>query len=966
MSDGDNRNQMSPESIKVTLSTSAGFPADYSRPSNSQTHIPSNNNNNNINPPNYRNPPIHYQRSSDYQDTTNQKLHYDSEHSPTISLKTGFRYNNPYANNNNNDHFAATKNAKQNYTVATHQHTNDAPRHETKNRDSVATRQKILDFIISDTQPKSFQSPSRTPLSANDIKFVNNAFVNTNHESSSIIISTPSSIINTTSFKAPKTTSHPSGVTDIGSLQLSAANDDSIRFVLGARNSQNRSRINNNNNNNSETSESQPLYSRQEAQAQSTTTTATAPRPREEIVVPTTYAPLKNWKLQYVKRPAAAVTTLPLNTIANSHSDDKKHSSQFDEITFTTPVGPVISKFPTSDYNRPISPSAGTRQQSFREILNKTYETSTPSKYHVSPYTSLKSLLSDEPTKLSFRPTSAPSSTPSPAPPSSNPFRNYFLITAPPKKFTSDSTTHSPTNFFTNHDQTTTTPISITSSASTPVASSNYDWTPINYNYNGKIPSNDGGRFKPTENSIDLDGVDMTTSYPIRASFSSTYYPRPTTPSTTTPPSITTARILLASTSERDHYRKVVRMRSKKKLHPSNVQTNTDEAGEIIHGHPYGKLSEPIVITSGEHKNTYHHSNKYPTYEVPSNIETSSENAGLPSNLPTKYYSNYRHVKDEQTLADYIRNQGPEPEVVYETERPQEPIVSSTGSGQQDGYSQRQKFRATVEMPEFNIPTESEIKAKLKQLEVNAERDIESEEHYETTTAISRHDIVVATTQPQQSDDRTKDNSDNRRMTQMPVGHGLAPQSTTTRINYSNMTQTTTTQRTINSIHTIPPRASRVNAAIKTTIAAASLPTTRRSNTATTTSIRFATLPLLKCTDSTPNAKCNEIPSRYTLTRKYKPKSINQSHPIAPYIEFTKKSKSKIIKKKNTKMPIFLLPGFERVYQLHSMQNTIYLIYRNSLLSHSLCLNLFGITYIQTPFASLEWNVCVCLCATHF
>lgn len=826
---------MSPESMKVTLSSSAALPTDLAHPSDSQF------------PPN--NKPIHYQRSPDYQDTTNQKPHYDSEHSQTISLQTGFRYNNPNANSNDN---VANKSANQ----------NDA----TNNRDS-AQRQKIHDFIVSEPRPQSFQSPPpRTTLTTNDIKLVNNAFVNSNPESSSIIIvSTPSSIINTTSSKAPKTTSHPRDGIDAPTML--SPNDDSIRFVLSnSKSSQNRTR---------DTSESMTLYMRQEALAQTTTTTTV--RPRDRIVVPTTYAPLKNWKLQYVKRPPAAVTTLPLNTIANSHSDDKKHASQFDEITFTTPVGPVTSKYPTNDYNRPLSPGAGTRQQSFREILNKTYETSTPTKFHVSPYTSLKSLLSEESTKLSFRPTAGPPNNTMP-PSSSKPFRSYYIITAPPKKNTPDPTTRPPTNYFSNNEHTTTTPISITSSASTPAASSNYDWTPISYSYNAKAPSGDSSRlapFKPTENSIYVDDVDMTTSFPIRNHFPSTYYPRPTgytpmayTP-TTTPPSITTARIMLApsgSTSERDHYRKVVRMRSKKKVNPSTGQTINEEP-EIINGNHYGKFTGSVA-NDNEDKNVYRQPHRFPLIDVSPNAESSTKHDDLLSNLPTKFYSNYRHVKEEKTLADYIRDNESEPQVIDE----------SGHRGVLGGHGQsgkHEKFRATVEMPELNIPTESEIKAKLKQLEDTAEKDIETEEHYETTTTLSRQHIIDDSGSDS-AKDRPNDNYDNRRMTITAIEQGLAPQ-TTTRMN-SNLTQTTTTQRTINSIHTSPPRASRVNAAIKTTIAAASLPPTRRSNTATTAPIRFATLPLLKCTDSTPNAKCNEIPSRYTNQAKSK------SHPIAPYI----------------------------------------------------------------------------------
>lgn len=940
-SEGDNRNQMSPESVKVTLSSSAGFPADRPRP-NSQSRFPS------TIIPNHNNRPVPYQRSPDYPDTTNnQNPHYDSEHSQTISLKTGFRYNNPYANSNNDNNIPTTKNSNQNYTQHHHQ-TNDA-RHQTNqnnNHDATSQRQKILDFIVSDTQPQSFQSPTRTPLTANDIKLVNNAFVNSIQDLSSIIISTPSSIINTTSFKTPlaSTTTRPRGI-DVGSLHTptsaNVANDDSVRFVfnaLHARRNPNRTQINNSYNNNEESDA--PLYTRQQAHAPSTTTTSTTlvSRPRDEIVVPTTYAPLKNWKSQYVKKPFAPVTTLPLNTIANSHSDDKKPSTPFDEITFSTPVGQVTSKFSTPDYSRPSLPSGGTRQQSerFRESFNKTYETSTPSKYHVSPYTSLKSLLSEEPNKLSYRPTTVPPNNSSPPP--LNPYRSYYIITAPPKKATTESTTHSPINAYTNsYDQTTRAPISITSSASTPVVNSNSDWTPINYNYNGRLPSTDSNRFKPTENSIDLDEVDMTTSHPLRNIFPSTYYPRPTTVPTTstTPPSITTARIMLASTSERDHYRKIVRMRSKKKVNPASGQTINDDS-DIIRGTPYGKPSGPFVNTNTD-KNPYHHQqNKFPIIEISPNADSSFKHVDLSPDTPTKYYSNYRHVKDEKTLADYIQDHASGPHVIEEHEHyTQEPIGSSTGHGQ-DGLielNQRQKFRATVEMPEFNIPTESEIKAKLKQLEAAAEKDIETEEHYETTTALSRKDSIddTATVSP---NDRTKDINDyNRRMTVASIGLGLAPQppppQTTIRMNTNLTIQTTTTQRTINSIHTIPPRASRVNAAIKTTIAAASLPPTRRSNTATTPTIRFATLPLLKCTDSTPNAKCNEIPSRYTNQSQIK---------IAPnctmYLQIKnqkKKQKNKTRKNKINFLCAFIPPpgvssrASASAFRQHAVHETFHL-----------------------------------------
>lgn len=812
LSEGDNRNQMSPEPILVK--TRAGFPANFLHPS---AQFP---------PKIPYNTPIYFPRSLDYRDTTNQKPQYDSEQSQTISLKSGFRFNNPY---NGNDSFGTNINANKNVTY----NTND-PRLQTNNHD-VAQRQKVFDFIVSDTHPKSFQPP--TILSPNDIKLVNNAFVNSKLQSSSIIISSPSAIINKTSLETPNSTTHPIAGIAISPAQLPPVNENNKRSVLkhGLR------------------AQDTTKNSIHDSSESISTAITLATRPRDEIVVPTTYAPLKNWKLQYLNKPSAMVTTLPVNTIDGSQSNDKKHLFQIDEITFTTPLTPVILKSTipyqdVKDYNRPLSQSTRLRHPSFREFLNKTYETSTPSKFHVSPFTSLKSLLSEELAKVPFRPyTLGPNSTSLPA---SNPFRSYYIITAPPRKNIPDPT-HSTTSISTNNNQQTSTPISISSLA--PVLSSTSDWTPISYNYKEKSPSSESGRlipFKPTENSIDAIDIDMTTSNPTRVNLSSTYYHRENLTKanpTTTAESIRSTKNTFSAPSERDHYRKVVRMRSKKKVQPSNGQTFIDET-DIIHG--IQKLSDSPLSTHLDE-------NIYKPI-----VESSTKHIELPSHdVPTKFYSNYRHVKEEKTLGDLIRDHDSKTYAVSENyERTPEPT-----STMQAQSGQRQKFRATIEMPEFNIPTESEIRAKLKQLEANAEKDIENED--ESTTEFSRAFISSNennTTAPVKH--RTIDNNNNyyssRRMTITATGLELATK-TTTEMN-SNMTIMTTTQRTANSIHTLPPRASRVNAAIKSTIAAASLPPTRRSNMVTTTPIRFATLPLLECTDSTPNAKCNEIPSRYT------------------------------------------------------------------------------------------------------
>lgn len=559
---------------------------------------------------------------------------------------------------------------------------------------------------------------------------------------------------------------------------------------------------------------------------------------------------------------------------------------------------------------------------------------------------------------------------------------SYFIITNQPKKSnlsTSTTTTASTpiTNTQITYSSTENKPISIADNNNnnySPISSPSApygDWTPISspaysnqqiqQNTNqyhiqqttNDVFTNDVNRFKPLQ-STEKPIIHITTVYPERtnhyeSNFNSVHSPvsnyhntnnnnnndyriRTTTPisitTSTTPISITTSEPLFDGlNTPREHYRKVVRMRSKKKLvnnsggfRPYILDPNVQQLGEgdpEVDGLKDSGLLNIMETVLDNEENVEHTTKpiirKKPskTPEVVLSLSTYRTRPGkLNQNLPpsdysvvsslytepaettpTKYYSNYRHVKnpneDEEddiesdgynnnehgghTLGDYIRNHASimeESNTGGDILSENEPIASSTENEQQK--QQREKFRATVEMPEFNVPTESEIKARLKQLEREAERDVENEEHYETTTNVARafyteNDITNDTIQHRNHIDYEVSTNDYRNLTYVPLTMFDSSIPTTTNNNLNSMTSTqtqltSTTQRsysTTNSINSIPSRASRVNPAIKTTIAANP---TRRMHANTSSALRFNhhTTPIMKCIDS----KCNEIPSR--------------------------------------------------------------------------------------------------------
>lgn len=804
-------------------------------------------------------------------------------------------------------------------------------------------RKTILNFVVSDLQPQSFKARSTSrPLSTPTSKFTENnpQFDNdykiVNRQPS--VFSSPStsttsrpSTTSTTLVKVPSSsnsdfrieTRQPTVFSSPSTFRIptyQASVEDSSEDTFANDNNSNpeeltyESQSNEEQNLPQETIEIVPLYDRPSYRNRI---------PTPDTIKPTTYAPPRQWGAQSIKTPSPFSTPSPKSTVAKETDSQEANSSSslsreptidsFD-IKTTTPATKIVSKFSykfSDDYQKGVKylandPSKPILQRSnlFKEVFNKTYETSTPPKTFVSPYTSLRSILQEEPVKsTSLRPVIRPSplvsrnftdyrfsSTPTP-----NLLRSYFLITQAPSNVSTTtsvppnlrsstqsvfySTTFrnrpsvlppSSTTFRTNKPSTasttsttsatsTTTTTTTTAIPSTTLAhlkstqihttavDSSDDWQPIvSTDFNRALKSrNRISNFRSsTENSIDND---EPTTYSPRGRFSS--------------------QILDTTTAipEFNQRRKNTRIRPtypKTPLPVINEDTDSDEILELIRNAQFTKLLESVLDTQPKNsRNRYQ--NRQPTTSTDStgNGESAPDTTTRLVEIterPAQYFTHYRNLSTEKALGSIM------PFSSSTTQK------STTSAIDRSRYSLqlREKFRATVEMPEFNVPTESEQKT-FSEPEANANEE-EKEQVADVQPIYTKLNTVQSTTVQQQTlpmttrttSTTTTTTTSTLRSTQVPAvvvplteeldiiePIDTEPNSTTT-IQPPTTQTTPKSSSTTYSISMIPPRASRVNTAIKTTIAA-TLP--RRNNFAAS----------LKCTDNTPNTKCNEIPSRY-------------------------------------------------------------------------------------------------------
>ncbi|XP_037032249.1 mucin-5AC isoform X2 [Bradysia coprophila] len=802
----DDDNNTTSETIILKLSTRAGIPAALvpSNPNNIPSNSPLTQSNRNNQPSeiNVQVLPNHpFPDSTKTKNPTRLIRTNDNVDARILTLSSGYQ-----ARSRSADSVAST--------------TTLSP----KPSDIESQRQKILNFVVSDAQPQSFQPRPSTTSTTTTTTTTSTTFrppqyseqLGEELDSQNAFVNRPSSIKSypTTTTNAPNAL--------ISGIHLPAnrlPKTENIKLVLtsGLRD------VSNEEIKQPEVEQGSveivPLYIRE-----------SNGKPLVDATVePTTYAPAKPFRS--IKRP-----TVFSDAIAEIDSQDGEESmtniqqrpyeQNLESAEFVpTPASPtkLVSKFSykyLDDRNYRNKPSINepapyftSRSNNFKEVLNKTYETSTTSKLFVSPYTSLRSILQDESVKsTSLRPVIRPSpinnknhTLASSSPP---PLRSYYSITGTPRSISTSSTTNrfiksttEPTTTTSTDSTTTTTKSTIPTTTTAALSDQWISLSSTEIDRYVKSPKkliqhsnrNQYQSFSTTENSVEND--------------------EPTTYSPNQP--------------EHAYRRKVIRTRPYVSSTPPPVQydeDDNDEVLDVIRDAQFSKLLESVLDTSSKPKKyeTRRVSNQVvpvtttTTEQYPENVFDSTTRLIEITDRPHQYFSHYRHLSTERTVGSAISS----------TQR----YVNKTTPKLSDEQL-RERFRATVEMPEFNIPTESERKL----YKHTAAEDDSSNESDLTTTLTNT--ITEVTTQSTSTTTKT-----------------AKPSRTTTTTEELPVPSTSTTPKsssTTNSINTIPPRASRVNAAIKTTIAAASLP--RRATKAPVT---------LNCTENSPNAKCNEIPSR--------------------------------------------------------------------------------------------------------
>ena len=166
----------------------------------------------------------------------------------------------------------------------------------------------------------------------------------------------------------------------------------------------------------------------------------------------------------------------------------------------------------------------------------------------------------------------------------------------------------------------------------------------------------------------------------------------------------------------------------------------------------------------------------------------------------------------------------------------------------------------------MNVPTEKELNAYVHDEEENDGHQISLEDIVENEEYEGEHEVDYANLDATTST-TTPSTYDKNQFNTTYISSSTEPSTTTTTstLRTSTTTTTWTTEKekdatttsttTANPKSLIPPRVSRVNSAIKTSIVAG-LP--RRKSASS-----------IKCNDISANAKCNEIASRYYTTNSF-------------------------------------------------------------------------------------------------
>lgn len=696
-------------------------------------------------------------------------------------------------------------------TIATTTSTEKSTSSPVKARDFEEQRQRILSFIISENQPSSFKAPSTTTTTTTTTSkpvFVDNNS-NLSHNRSSSKFEYIHAFVNT---QSSTTTESPSRLAPKSTILISrdqAANSKPIRLTLSSKLDD---------------------YETRKVTKEKGLVDDVRQSLHLKPIEPTTYSPPKSFKLTTETTTTEKSVEIPSNEDIEDpeslvvHSRRRPYVNDF--LTTSTRFPPRSTEVPTTSTEsitsttRSIAQSFTSRGLVFKEILNKTFEPQIFSKPIVSPYTSLETqrltnaIRTTTPrTNYEKEPTTSTTTLTTPVPT----YRSYFLITAPPKTNTSTSTTSVPSTYLFPESSTINLGVSNTPTASPLILSPT------------EIPNR--GKYRPylspltssASNSIDEEA----TTYSPRVRFSTR-----------------TTESIPAVSSEQPARRKVIRLKSSL-TPPVETQSSSTERVDITTYNPSKKVAfvpsqpressdfRPILTKLNEFISKLSHSVDLfaPTSKASSFNELTNENVASVVEVTDKpfFYTRLSNLNNiNRTTSSYLR-------------------TSTTTESQE---TSTKKFRATVEMPEMDIPKE---KDNLYDEEENDEiipyliddnNDLISIVSVESSTQSS----TVSPSTRYYYSTTTKTTTQQETKTTVTV-----PSTTTIR----TTTDTEPSSTTTNPKSLVPPRATRVNNAIKSSIIAG-LPR-RHSNSAS-----------IKCNDVSANAKCNEIPSRYCQIQKKK------------------------------------------------------------------------------------------------
>lgn len=737
----------------------------------------------------------------------------------------------------------------------------------TNTRDFEVQRQKILSFIISENQPSSFRAPSTTTkktivfdTNANSNYF--NAFVNTRE-------STTSPQPNTTSTNAPRSVNFyqsPTKTTILLSRDQLAENK-TIRLTLSS------------NLDSASSAKSAPLRQLTQGLVEEIPLIKSRqPSLYLKPIEPTTYSPEKPFRVSSEGTIKVETTTQAQALSPALFEDDP---SEMDPFVVHSRRRPYVNDFLTSSTNiptrfpprlttststeTPAYASEGTTQAStsttvfrsviqsftsrgilFKENLNRTFE-SHNLKPIVSPYISLETQrLTNAIRTTTPRPNYDYSSSTSHTTTSSPvTYRSYFLITAPIK----NKTTISSTFLFPESSSTRISPLI----ATTTELPTTMKPSPFSIKTESNLISsteNSRGRYRPYVTFTSPNAIDEEpTTYAPRLRFNTRTQTMVETVASSSPP-----------TDQPSTRRKIVRLKSALSSANKSVEPTTErnQVEVVTASTPLREVSAKFVPSPSRETSQFKPIALKSTGDFSSKLSYSSDSPSVAERL-TASKNSFNQIQKEEGSVEvaekpffYIRFKN------ASSLSNVEPLETST-----------KRFRATVEMPEMNVPTEKEL---------NAYVDTENEEVYvdEQPSHLSSFDTVenvdyinnnnqgkhevdyayvdkssTTTTVASSTFDKIKFNTTYSTVSETSTSTYRPPTTTSTLTPTSLRTTEKpepTSTTTANPKSLTPPRTSRVNNAIKTSIVAG-LP--RRSSAS------------IKCNDISANAKCNEIPSRY-------------------------------------------------------------------------------------------------------